>query len=111
MTLTCPKCESDRIDTKNIARKTGGSVGTLAGATGGALGALSGAEIGGSVGTLGGPGGIVFGTIVGALIGGATGCVLGASLGEAIDQHVLDNCLCLRCGYTFSDRTPMASRQ
>lgn len=56
MNLKCPKCECERIDTKDIARKTGGSVGTLAGATGGVLGALSGAEIGGSVGTLGGPG-------------------------------------------------------
>lgn len=111
MSLKCPKCECERIDTKDIARKTGGSVGTLAGATGGALGALSGAEIGGSVGTLGGPGGVVFGAIVGALIGGATGCILGASLGEAIDQHVLNNCLCLRCGYSFSDRTSMARHQ
>lgn len=108
MTLKCPKCECERIDTKDIARKTVGSVGTVAGAAGGAIGAFNGAEIGGSVGTLAGPGGVVFGVLVGILVGGGTGCVLGASLGEAIDQHVLNNCLCLHCGYAFSARTAMA---
>lgn len=104
MSLQCPRCASERIDTKDIARKTAGSVGTVAGAAGGAIGALNGAEIGGSVGTLAGPGGVVFGVLVGLLVGGGTGCVLGASLGEVIDQHVLNNCMCLQCGYTFSPR-------
>lgn len=111
MALKCPKCESERIDTKDIARKTGGSVGTVTGAVGGAVGALSGVEIGGSVGSLVGPIGTFWGAVMGALIGGATGCVVGASLGEVIDQHILDNCLCLRCGYSFSDRSSVEPRR
>ena len=35
MILQCPKCKSIHIETKNYARKTGGTIGTVAGTTGG----------------------------------------------------------------------------
>ena len=53
----CPKCQSTRVDARNLARKTGGAIGTLAGTTSGIAFALSGAETGATVGLLAGPAG------------------------------------------------------
>jgi hypothetical protein len=106
MNLTCPQCQSDSIGTKNLAKKTGGTIGTVAGAASGAAGAMGGAEIGASAGLIAGPVGAIFGGIVGAILGGlfggAAGGTVGARLGEVVDDTVLDNCHCLQCGYCFS---------
>jgi hypothetical protein len=102
----CPKCQSDRVDASNRARKTGGAVGAVAGTASGIAFALSGAETGAAVGVLAGPAGALCGTIAGAviagLIGGTAGCATGSVFGEVIDDKVLDNFRCHACGHTFS---------
>ena len=103
---SCPKCQSDRVEMRHRARKTGGAVGALAGTASGIALALSGAETGAAVGVLAGPVGAVCGAIAGAviagLIGGTAGCATGSVFGEVIDDKVLDNCRCHACGHTFS---------
>ncbi|MEB2487936.1 hypothetical protein SB397_20340 [Burkholderia multivorans] len=103
---SCPKCQSDCIDARNRARKTGGAVGAIAGTASGIAFALSGAETGVAVGLLAGPAGAVCGAIAGAviagLIGGTASCATGSVFGEAIDDKVLDNFRCHACGHTFS---------
>lgn len=103
---SCPKCQSDRVEMRHRARKTGGAVGAVAGTASGISLALSGAESGAAVGVLAGPAGAVFGAIAGAviagIIGGTAGCATGSVFGEVIDDKVLDNCRCHACGHTFS---------
>ena len=108
MTSRCPKCQSDRIGTKNLARKAGGAIGTLAGATHVAVGVLGSMPAGG-VTTLAAVSrdtsySSIASAILNGLLGGATGCAIGATLGEAVDSHILDNLQCLGCGYTFSQQ-------
>ena len=100
----CPQCHSQRIETKNYAKKTGGTIGTVAGAASGAAAAMRGAEAAGdpgdgSTGTLLS---IVAGAILGGLVGGVAGCAVGAKLGDVVDNTILDNCHCLECGCRFS---------
>lgn len=110
MTTKCPRCESETIETKNYAKKAGGTIGLVGGAASGIASAMSGAEIGAvvgaTVGFIGGPIGSrigsLAGAIVGGLIGGAAGCVTGAKLGHVIDEQILDNYHCLDCDYHFS---------
>ena len=103
---TCPKCESSRVDARNLARKTGGAVGAVAGTASGIAFALSGAETGAAVGVLAGPAGAVCGAIAGAviagLIGGTAGCATGSVFGEVIDDKVLNNFRCHACQHVFS---------
>lgn len=103
---SCPKCQSDRVEMRHRARKTGGAVGAVAGTASGIALALSGAETGAAVGVLAGPAGAICGAIAGAviagLIGGTAGCATGSVFGEVIDDKVLDNCRCHACGHTFS---------
>ncbi|CAB3741243.1 hypothetical protein LMG22037_06471 [Paraburkholderia phenoliruptrix] len=102
----CPKCQSDRVDARHRARKTGGAVGAVAGTASGIAFALSGAETGAAVGVLAGPAGAVCGAIAGAviagLIGGTAGCATGSVFGEVIDDKVLNDFRCHACGHTFS---------
>ncbi|WP_318828223.1 hypothetical protein [Burkholderia cepacia] len=102
----CPHCNSSRIDTLNVGRKTGSTIGSVAGATSGMAMAFSGAEAGATVGAIGGPLGSVFGGLAGAviaaLLGSAAGCAAGSAVGAAIDENVLDNHRCMSCGHTFS---------
>jgi predicted nucleic-acid-binding Zn-ribbon protein len=109
MTLICPKCNSEQIDTKNIAKKAGSTLGTVAGAVSVAAGVIRGAKVGASAGTLVGPVGAVLGSITGAilggLVGGATGGAIGARLGEVVDTNILKNFECLDCGYQFHQST------
>ncbi len=104
--VRCPRCLSSRIDTRNLARKAGSTIGSVAGATGGMAAALAGAETGAVVGSFAGPAGTVFGGLAGAviagLVGSAAGCAAGSAVGAAIDDNVLDNHLCLACGHAFS---------
>ncbi|MQA21531.1 hypothetical protein GEV01_18580 [Rugamonas sp. FT103W] len=106
MTNHCPNCGSERVDTKGYARRVFCGVGTIAGAIFCARGAAAGAELGVLGGMFIGPPGAaiggVTGTIVGALVGAAAGGSAGASLGEIIDEKILDNLVCLNCGFSFS---------
>lgn len=103
--LQGPRCESERVVTKNTGRSTGGIIGSVGGAASGAAGAVSGAEIGGVLGVVGGPLGIALGGIAGAILGGLFGGVAGglagATIGEQLDERVLNNFECLECGHTF----------
>ncbi|WP_232341228.1 hypothetical protein [Burkholderia pseudomallei] len=103
--LRCPRCQASRIDTLNIGRKAGGTIGSVAGATSGMAMALSGAEAGAAVGALGGPIGSIFGGLAGAviasLVGSAAGCAAGSAVGAVIDDNVLDNYQCRSCGHVF----------
>lgn len=103
--LHCPRCNSRHVDTLNIGRRAGGTLGSVAGATGGVAMALSGAEAGAVVGAIGGPVGSIFGGLAGAviagLIGSAAGNAAGSVVGGALDDNVLDNYRCLSCGHTF----------
>lgn len=104
--VRCPHCLSSRIDTRNLARKAGSTIGSVAGATGAMTAALAGAETGAVVGSFAGPAGTIFGGLAGAviagLVGSAAGCAAGSVVGAAIDDNVLDNHLCLACGHAFS---------
>ncbi|WP_236872642.1 hypothetical protein [Burkholderia pseudomallei] len=101
----CPHCGSTRIETLNVGRRTGSTIGSVAGATGGFAMALSGAEAGAAVGAIGGPVGAVFGGLAGAvvagLLGSAAGSVAGSAVGAVLDDNVFDNHRCLTCGQSF----------
>ncbi|WEY37713.1 hypothetical protein [Paraburkholderia sp. SUR17] len=101
----CPHCDSTRIDTLDVGRRTGGTIGSVAGATGGFAMALSGAETGAAVGAIGGPVGSIFGGLAGAviagLLGSAAGCAAGSAVGAAIDDNLLPNYRCRACGHVF----------
>jgi hypothetical protein len=109
MMKKCPNCQSDRITTKNVAKKTCGFLGMVGGAASVTTGTLGGAELGGTVGLIGGPPGVTLGTMAGALLSalmdGTTGGIAGAKLGEVIDDKILDNYQCLACHYVFSHKT------
>ncbi|GAC1608879.1 MAG: hypothetical protein NVS3B3_14310 [Aquirhabdus sp.] len=51
MPIICPRCHSDKVESKNYARRTGGAIGTAAGAAS----AMGGAEIGAAAGMIAGP--------------------------------------------------------
>jgi DNA-directed RNA polymerase subunit RPC12/RpoP len=87
MIIKCPNCQSNRIVTKDVAKKTCGTTRTL-----------SGAELGGTIA-------VIASALLNALVDGATGCVAGAKLGEVIDDRILDNYQCLACNYEFSQKT------
>ncbi|MBH9723600.1 hypothetical protein JAO10_25040 [Burkholderia contaminans] len=102
---SCPQCGSMHVETRNVGRKTGGTIGSVAGATSGFAMALSGAEAGAAVGAVGGPVGAVFGGLAGAviagLLGSAAGSVAGSAVGAVLDDNVFDNHRCLTCGHSF----------
>lgn len=102
----CPRCQSTRIATRHIGRKTCGAFGTAAGAAAGLSTAASGARLGLTVGFIAGPAGPtlggVAGAIVGGLVGGFAGGSAGAAVGEMLDETVFDNFECLECGFRFS---------
>lgn len=105
MSIHCPFCNSERVRTRNIARKLGRAAGAAGGAATGAanvvVGARSGASIGAVAGTVGIALGGLAGAILGGLAGGAVGSLAGARLGEEIDARVLDNFECQACGHVF----------
>lgn len=112
---TCPKCNSTNIDKLNYGKRAGATVCGAAGAAGGAAAALGGGAAGGKAGAIlgavAGPIGIVAGAavgtvagaIAGALAGGTVGATAGAVTGRAIDEHILNNYACLKCGYKFNE--------
>jgi hypothetical protein len=54
--------------------------------------------------------GTITGGIIGCLLGGATGGALGAKLGEVVDQNILNNFICLDCGFAFCSHTTGAEQ-
>ena len=106
----CPLCGSLQVVQRCWGRKTGGFVGSLAGAAGGFAGSLRGAQIGGIAGSLLGPAGISIGGLAGAVLGGlvgsSIGCEVGSAVGETIDAHVLNDFKCQECGHSFSHSHP-----
>lgn len=114
MSFHCPNCHSERVTTRNRAKKAGGFIGGVAGTASGAAGAFSGSEIGMTVGIVAGPPGMaagaIAGAILGALFGAATCGMAGAKLGEVVDERILDNYRCLACNHTFSIKVPMMRR-
>jgi phage tail tape-measure protein len=104
--ITCPMCDSARIETLNYAKKAGGTIGTVTGGAAGYVGAMSGAEVGTTVGLVAGPVGAVVGCLLGALfgavVGASAGCAAGAKLGEVVDTNIMNNYHCLECDHTFS---------
>jgi hypothetical protein len=103
--LKCPVCQYEHIETRNIGKKAGGTIGTAAGAVAGASGAMSGAEVGATVGLVGGPVGVAvggfFGAIIGGLIGAAAGHTVGTNIGKVVDDTMLENYYCPACDHTF----------
>ena len=110
MKVCCPQCQSERIETKDYAKKAGGFLGLIGGAASGIASARNGVEVGtivgASVGLIAGPigsrAGSLAGAIIGGLVGAAAGAVSGARLGQTVDDKILDNYRCLACGYCFS---------
>jgi hypothetical protein len=83
---SCFHCGSARIETLNVDCKTGGTIGSVAGATSGFAMALSGA----AVGAIGGPVDAAFGGLAGAVIAGLLGSAAGSVAGSAVGG-VLDD--------------------
>lgn len=114
MSHTCPRCQSERVVSRNRARKATVTVGGLAGALASGssawasarMGARIGLQVGAGMGIVAGPGGPVLGAVAGAMLaalaGAAAGCTVGAALGEFLDDKLLNNHLCLDCGHSFS---------
>ena len=111
--LLCPNCGSENIRIKNIAKKTGGAIGVVAGGASGIAGAMNGARLGFVVGAVGGP----VGAFAGSLAGAALGCILGAAVGREVgmtvgglvDDHLLNNYECLSCSHAFGSDDPISS--
>lgn len=114
MRPTCPRCQSERVVSRNRARKATVTVGGLAGALASGssawasarMGARIGLQVGAGMGIVAGPGGPVLGAVAGAMLaalaGAAAGCTVGAALGEFLDDKLLNNHLCRDCGHSFS---------
>lgn len=104
----CPACLSPNTQTKNLAKKLGGTLGTCAGVFGSLTNADKGAGIGAAITCWATASTMLLSSVtaavLGALTGGAIGCVTGAALGQVVDETVLNNHLCLRCDH--SSQTP-----
>lgn len=103
--VLCPLCGSSNIQTKNHGKKLGGALGTCAGVISSlsatAKGATAGAIIAVRTTAPDTPLNSLTAAVLGALAGGAMGCAAGAGLGQVIDETVLNNHRCLRCGHSF----------
>ncbi len=103
--LFCPRCGSHVVQTKNRGKKLGGALGTCAGVmsalSGTAKGATAGAAISLRAVNPSTPMNSLAVAVLGAFVGGTMGCATGAALGQVIDETVLNNYLCLRCGHSF----------
>jgi hypothetical protein len=105
--LLCPRCQSERIETRSYGKKIGGALGALAGLGSGVALVLSGADIRNAGGSAADPSldaavdGLV-GGVLAVLKSGSAGCTAGADFGNVIDEHVLDRHRCVECGHAFS---------
>ena len=105
-TLLCPRCQSERIETRSYGKKIGGALGAAAGIGSGMALVLSGADIRTAIGSTGDSegteaGGLAQGVLA-LLRSGSVGCAAGAAFGDVIDEHVLDRYRCVECGHAFS---------
>src|SRR5690606_12168855 len=112
--IFCPRCGSPQTQAKNRAKKLGGASGTCFGIansfSGAAKGAAACAAIGlrataqpSSLSRL--PAGVLR-----ALAGGAIGGAAGATLGQVIDDTVLNHSRCFHCGHPFPAPQPFLRR-
>lgn len=104
--LLCPRCQSERIETRSYGKKIGGALGAAAGIGSGVALVLSGADIRSAGGSATGPvdavaGGLAQGVLA-VLKSGSAGCAAGAAFGDVIDEHVLDKYRRVECGHAFS---------
>ena len=101
--LLCPRCQSERIETRSYGKKIGGALGALAGLGSGVALVLSGADIRNAGGSEANPpdDGLA-GCVLAVLKSGSAGCTAGADLGDVVDEHVLDRYRCIECGHAFS---------
>lgn len=109
--LLCPRCQSERIETRSYGKKIGGALGAIAGLGNGVALVLSGSNISKFGGSAAGPSdaaadGLAMGVLA-VLRSGSAGCTAGADFGNVIDEHVLDRYRCVECGHAFSQ--PCAS--
>jgi hypothetical protein len=102
--MMCPNCQSQRVTSRDLARKYFGLAGVLTGM----IGFTSQAELGQTVGTtlvpLTQPPEIrsdTLNTCLGILFASACVGLAGAKLGALIDDKVLDNYQCLDCHLIF----------
>ncbi|MDP2678991.1 MAG: hypothetical protein Q8O85_09745 [Rhodoferax sp.] len=106
MNLICPQCTSARILVRNRGKKIGSALGTVAGALGTAVSILRSSELQEATSDTLSTTGILLttatGVILSGLMGGSTGAVVGAKLGEIVDNNVLNNYQCLSCGLRYS---------
>lgn len=102
----CPLCGSPNTQAKNYGKKLGGALGTCAGVISSlsatAKGATAGAIVAVRATSPTTPLNSITAAVLGAFAGGAMGCIAGAGLGQVIDETVLNNHRCLRCGHSFS---------
>ncbi|RZU47162.1 hypothetical protein EV700_1555 [Fluviicoccus keumensis] len=89
----CPRCHSNLVAKRNLARKAVGTIGAVSGVVGGVVAC---AQDGGESDNLAA-------AVIGGMAAGLAVGIAGARLGEFVDQNLLDNYQCLRCGYLFSD--------
>lgn len=104
--LLCPRCQSERIETRSYGKKIGGALGALAGLGSGVALVLSGADIRNAGGSAAAPldaavDGLASGVLA-VLKSGSAGCAAGADFGDVIDEHVFDRYRCVECGHAFS---------
>lgn len=101
--LICPRCQSERVETRGYGKKIGGAMGAIAGIGSGIALVLSGADLGAVTGAGTKTDGLARGVLA-VLKSGSAGCVAGAAFGDVIDEEVLDKHRCVECGHTFSQR-------
>lgn len=101
----CPRCGTIRTQAKNRAKRFGGTLGTCLGVANSLSGIIKGTTTGAAISLRivghSTPMNSITAAALGALAGGAIGCASGAALGQVIDETVLNNHLCLRCGHSF----------
>jgi hypothetical protein len=105
-TSLCPRCQSERIETRSYGKKIGGVIGAAAGIGSGMALVLSGADVTAFVGSTadsagGLPGGLARGVLA-VMMSGSAGCTAGAAFGDVLDETVLDKYRCVECGHGFS---------
>ena len=88
----CPRCNSGAVVAHNYARKLGGLVGAIAGTVTGLKGSRASSDSLTALAT----------GLIAALLGATAGCSAGTILGSTLDDNVLNNFQCLRCGHRFS---------
>jgi hypothetical protein len=106
--MNCPSCKSERVQHRQVGKRSAAGIGFFTGAAVGAISVLRGAQTGVVVGAavlgpVGAGAGGVAGAALAALFAGSAGAAMGAALGSVADENFMDNRECLDCGFTFRD--------